>query len=188
MKNWYSSLYKAFIMASIICFLLTFFFTGKTYLGSLITGYSTLTLGLLLIVVILMNNVLNINTDFNMSTLLELLRITGPFLLMLSIIGFILYLVIQNKKRIEEGHVANGYYNFSNIIIILFLLQTYLTYTSINNDKFETSGRISKVTTNLLYLLGVIIGICSLILFTILKYFSTDGFTVKRRRRTGRTS
>lgn len=179
MKNWYSSIYKAFILASIICFLLTFFFTGKTYLGSLITGYSTLTLGILLIVIILMNGILNNNPDFNISVLLELLRITGPFLLMLSVIGFILYLVIENKKRIEEGRVANGYYNFSNIIIILFLLQTYLTYTSINNDKFESTGRISKVTINLIYLLGVLSGISSLILFTILKYFATDGFTVK---------
>lgn len=178
MKNWYSTIYKGLIFASIVCFLLTFFFTGQTYLGSLITGYSTLILGVLMIVVILINGVLSTNPDFNFSVLLDILRITGPFLLMLSIIGFVLYLVIDNKNRIENSRVSNSYYNFSNIVVILLLLQIYLTYSSIITDKFESTGRISKVTINLLYLLGVLTGMCSLILFTILKYFVTDGFTV----------
>lgn len=179
MKNWHSSIYKGFIFSSVICFLLTFFFTGETYLGSLIAGYSSLTLGILLILIILINGVLDKNLDFNFTVLSDILRISGPFLLMLTIIGSILYLVIENKTRIKEGRVSNGYYNFSNIVVILLLLQTYLTYSSINTDKFETTGRISRITINLLYLLGVLTGMCALIIFTILKYFVTDGFAVQ---------
>lgn len=178
MKNWYSNIYKGLIFASVICFLLTFFFTGQTYFGSIIAGYSTLILGVLMIIIILINGILDKNPEFNFPVLLEILRVGGPFLLMLAIIGFILYLVIENKNRILDNHVSNGYYNFSNIVIILILVQTYLIYSNINTDKFETTGRISKVTINLLYLLGVLTGMCSLILFTILRYFITDGFTV----------
>jgi hypothetical protein len=96
---------------------------------------------------------------------------------MLAIIGFILYLIIFYKQPITEGHVSKSYYTFSNINIILLLLQIYLVYLNIDTDKFETTGKISKVTSSLLYLLGVLTGICSIILFTILKYFRTDGFT-----------
>ena len=60
---------------------------------------------------------------------------------------------------------------------MLLLLQVYLVYTNINTDTFESSGKIPKVTSSLVYLLGVLTGICSIILSTILKYYSTDGFT-----------
>ena len=51
-----------------------------------------------------------------------------------------------------------------------------MVYTNINTEKFENTGKMSKVTSGIIYLLGVITTICSIILYTILKYFSTDGF------------
>ena len=44
-----------------------------------------------------------------------------------------------------------------------------------DTDKFELTKKISKITSSLVYLIGVLTFICSLILYTILKYFTTDG-------------
>ena len=80
---------------------------------------------------------------------------------------------------IMENHISPSYYTFSNIAIILFLLKIYIVYTNISSENFEKTNKLSKVTGSLMYLLGTLTTICALILFTILKYFRTDGFTTK---------
>jgi hypothetical protein len=178
MTNWYSGIYKAFVIASVISFIISFFSSGTVSLGSILAGYSLLILGIMMILLILFNKILAVTQGQSLFQIIySIFSFTGPFILMLAIIGFILYLIIFYKQPITEGHVSKSYYTFSNINIILLLLQIYLVYLNIDTDKFETTGKISKVTSSLLYLLGVLTGICSIILFTILKYFRTDGFT-----------
>jgi len=178
MKDWYSSVYKACILASLVAFIIGFFSESKTSLGAYISGYSVLTLGIMMILIILFNNVLRISSNgSSLQILYSILMTSGPFLLMLSVIGFVLYLLINYKDKIIEGNIAPSYNSFSNIIVMLLLLQVYLVYTNISTDNFESTGKISKVTSSFIYLLGVLTGICSIILSTILKYFSTDGFT-----------
>ena len=94
---------------------------------------------------------------------------------MAGIIGFVLYLIIKHKDQISENHISQNYHTFSNITIILLLLQIYLVYTSIGTKEFETSGKISKVTSSIIYLLGVLTGVSSMIMYIILKFFRTDG-------------
>jgi uncharacterized membrane protein len=79
---------------------------------------------------------------------------------------------------IIDEHVSKSYYTFSNIAIVLLLLQLYIVYTNISTERFESTGKISKLTSSLVYLLGVLTSMCSLILYTILKYYTTDGFKV----------
>lgn len=178
MKDWYSSIYKACIFASLVAFVIGFFTESKTALGAYIAGYSVLTLGIMMILIILFNNVLRITSnDSTFQILYSILMTSGPFLLILAVISFILYLLISYKNNIIDGHVAPSYNSFSNIIILLLLIQVYLVYTNISTDTFQSSGKISKVTSSLVYLLGVLTAICSIILSTILKYYSTDGFT-----------
>jgi hypothetical protein len=45
-----------------------------------------------------------------------------------------------------------------------------------SNANFETTGKISKITSTIILLLSVLTGISAIILYTILKYYSTDGF------------
>jgi len=178
MKDWYSSIYKACILASLVAFIIGFFSESQTSLGAYISGYSVLTLGIMMILIILFNNVLRISSNGSaLQILSSILMTSGPFLLMLSVIGFVLYLLINYKDKIIEGNIAPSYNSFSNIIVMLLLLQVYLVYTNISTDNFESTGKISKVTSSFIYLLGVLTAICSIILSTILKYFSTDGFT-----------
>ena len=178
MSSWYSSIYKAFIISAIISFVIGFFSEGKVSLGSYITGYSVLILGIMMILLILFNSIMKITEGQSIFQILYTILLTaGPFLLMLGVIGFILYLMITYKSIILQGHVANGYHSFSNINIILILIQLYIVYTNISSDSFEKTGKMSKVTSSMVYLLGVLSAITSIILYTILRYFTTDGFT-----------
>ena len=178
MSGWYSSIYKAFIISAIISFVIGFFSEGNVSLGSYITGYSVLILGIMMILLILFNSIMKITEGQSIFQILYTILLTaGPFLLMLGVIAFILYLMITYKSIILEGHVANGYHSFSNINIILILIQLYIVYTNISSDSFEKTGKMSKVTSSMVYLLGVLSTITSIILYTILRYFTTDGFT-----------
>ena len=178
MTSWYQSIYKAFIISAIISFVIGFFSEGKVSLGSYITGYSVLILGIMMILLILFNSIMKITEGQSILQILYTILLTaGPFLLMLGVIAFILYLMIAYKPIILDNHVANGYHSFSNITIILILIQLYIVYTNITSDSFEKTNKISKVTSSIIYLLGVLSAISSIILYTILKYFTTDGFT-----------
>jgi hypothetical protein len=178
MSGWYSSIYKAFIISAIISFVIGFFSEGKVSLGSYVTGYSVLILGIMMILLILFNSIMKITEGQSILQILyTILLTTGPFLLMLGVIAFILYLMIKYKSIILQDHVANGYHSFSNINIILILIQLYIVYTNISSDSFEKTGKMSKVTSSMVYLLGVLSAITSIILYTILRYFTTDGFT-----------
>ena len=176
MKDWYSGVYKSFIIASVIAFMISLFSSGEVSLGAELSGYFVLIMGVMMILLILIKNIFSVSSSSSsFQTFMSILMSTGPFIIMLGVIVFIIYLLIFYRKNITEGHVSDNYKTFSNISIILLLLQIYIVYTNISTDKFESTGKMSPVTCSLIYLLGVLTTICSLILFTILKYFTTDG-------------
>lgn len=178
MKDWYSTIYKACIFASLVAFIMGFLTQSQLSLGAYIAGYSVLTLGIMMILIVLLKNVLRVTENGSALQILYFILMTsGPFILILAVISFVLFLLINYQDKIIAGQVAPSFNSFSNIIVMLLLLQVYLVYTNINTDTFESSGKIPKVTSSLVYLLGVLTGICSIILSTILKYYSTDGFT-----------
>lgn len=179
MLNWYSGLYKGLILASAITFILSAFTSGETSYGSLVAGYSTLTLAVLMIIIIVMMGSLKLVEGKGIfETMTTLLSTSGQFLLLLSVIGFVLYLIIYYKSIIQSGHVSNTYYSFSTLTTVLILLQSYLIYTNLDSDKFINTNKLPKVTTNILYLLGVMTWLSSLAIYITFKYFTTDGFTI----------
>jgi hypothetical protein len=179
MKDWYSSIYKALIMASVISFVISFFSSRDVSFGASLAGYSVLILGIMMIIIILLQNIFKSNPNQGLFQIIySILMGTGPFILILAVIGFILYLIINYKNLIIDEHVSKNYYTFSNITIVLLLLQLYIVYTNITTERFESTGKLSKLTSSLIYLLGVLTSMCSLILYTILKYYTTDGFKV----------
>ena len=174
----YSGVYKALIISSVVSFLISIFSEGKTSYNSLISGYSSLTLGLMMILTIVITKIMEVNSgSTTKELLLTILLSLGPFLLMMSIIGFILYLIIVYKDPILDNHVSKSYHTFSNITIVLLLIQIFIVYSKILDTKeFEESGKISKILSSLLYLLGVLSLYSTMIIYIILKYFITDGF------------
>jgi hypothetical protein len=177
MANWYSGIYKSLLIASVISFIIYFFSSGTVSLGAIISGYCMIILSIMMILYIILFNLLQTTQNVGLGQMfLSIILNCGPFLLMLGIIGLVLFLVITYKDKILVDHVPDSYKVFNNITIIMILLQVYLLYNNINNGKFETTQKLSKVTISLLYLYGVISAISSITLFTILKSFSADGF------------
>jgi hypothetical protein len=107
---------------------------------------------------------------------MNLLITLGPFLLLLGIISTLMYLLITYKTIITEGHVSSYYGTFSFLSSILILVQMYLFYDGIESEKFQKTHKLSKVTLSVFCLTSVLNAICVMILFVILKYYTTDGF------------
>lgn len=178
-NNIYFSLYKAFILSSMATLLIGAVTQGSVSLGAMLTAYSILIIALLMILVIFIQNVLEHNVNESiLKKILSMISSGGPFLLMLGIIGLLMYLTINYQSIITNNHVSISYFNFSNITNAIILLQLYLLYTELNTQNFIDTGKVGKVTMSILYLLAVITGISSLTQFTILKYFTTDGFKI----------
>jgi uncharacterized Tic20 family protein len=81
----------------------------------------------------------------------------------------------EHNKNISNYQVSDGYYVFSNMLVALLLIQVIMVYNEIGGDKFESTQTMSKVTNSLIYLMSLLTGICTLVLFVILRYYTTDG-------------
>ncbi len=172
MNDWYSLICKAFIYTGLIAFLIGFFTTSKTSLGAYIAGYLVFTLGMLMIMVIMFTNILNQNQNSSMFQIIyAILSTSGPFLIILGTISFILYLFIKYKNNIINGHVSQNFNSISNVISILLVIQFYLLSS---NDTIK----IPKITYSTIFLLSTVTAICSIILYIILAFYSTDGFAL----------
>lgn len=176
MELWYSSIYTSLMIACAIAFCISFFTNGEVSFGATLSGYCLLIISVLMILVVLFNSILKITTHTSIfQTFLIILLTCGPFLLMFGVIGFLMYLNIFYMQAITNQQVSQAYNGFNNIVLVLLLLQIYIVYKNINSESFIKTNKLSSVTSSLLYLFGVLSLICSLILYTILKYFRTDG-------------
>ena len=173
-KDFYTIIYKTCIITSIIAFFIYFCLSGDASVYILITSYSILFFGILMILLFLINNISS-NINSPLKIILTILSSNGPFFILLFIIGILSYLLITYKDNIINGHVSNNYSIFNNLSIVLLILQLSVIYTSINTESFKNSGTISKIIKSMLYLLDLLIFICTIILFVILQYYTTDG-------------
>jgi hypothetical protein len=168
----FKTIYTSFIYCSVVLFIVSFFMKDSVKLDINIASYSILASAIILVSCIIISK---ISVGFpNVSTLKYMMLMfnnCGPYLLMLSIIGYTLFLLINYKSNISEGHVSDGYYTFSNISTILILLQLYIVLNGINEG-----GYINKMQSSFVYLIGVINWICVITLYIILNNFNTDGF------------
>lgn len=78
MGEWYTSIYKGFIISGLIAFIVGFFTQGKVSLDSYIAGYSVLILGIMMLLLILFNSVLKVSNP-NGSMLQQIGEMTMMF-------------------------------------------------------------------------------------------------------------
>ena len=142
-------------------------------------GYSVLVLAISMVLIVLFNKILiNSGNETTYQTMYSILTITSPLILLLVVMTFILYLLVSYQSNIFHGKTPSGYNLYSNIIVCLLLIQIFLVYKNIGNDVFETNGKLPKASSSAILFIGTITGICSIMLYRILKYYSTDGFNV----------
>ena len=178
MNNWLTNIYKAFIYVSAILFIIALNTSGNTTINASITGYSTMMISLLLIMIVIINGISQTIKDGAsfFQTFFNIIKTLGPFILVLGIIGFMMYLLIKFKTNISEGHVSSYYYTFSFLSSILVLMQIYLLYNGINSTSFQRTHTLSKVIISVICLVAVLNTISALILYVILNYYTTDGY------------
>ena len=167
MSEWYSSVYKGFILTGVTLFVVGLFLSGINFINAYLVGYTSLLIGLLCILVVIFIRVQSLN---------DTVIFAGPIILMSGVICFITYLLWANIDIIVDGHVSQGYYSFNTISTILILTQIYIVYTVISSEAFESNSIIPKVQSAILYLLGILSVISTTSIYIILKYFRTDGF------------
>jgi len=166
MEDYLPQIYKSFMLSCIIAFILGMFTNGKVSFGAILAGYCLLILNVSLIITVILGS---------KNELVKNLLAALPFLILMGVIGFLMYLSISNMNSIIANRVSPSYNSFANITLILLLIQVYIVYQNITNQTFIKTGKISSLTTSLIYLFGLLTVITSLILFTILTYFKTDG-------------
>jgi len=179
--KWYSNIYKGFFLTSAIAFIIGFFSSRYICLNAYIAGYSILILAVMMLLVVLFNKVLKTakdNSQTSFTVITNILLITGPFLLMLFVIAVLLRLMIMNNGKIIRGEVSDSYYSFSNISVFLMLVQLYIVYSSFSGEDFAKKTNFSKVTSLIIFLIGILSAINTVNIYMILTYFVTDGFNV----------
>mgnify|MGYP005635921817 FL=1 len=161
MEDWYLSVCKALLIVGKISFIISFGTSAATSYGAELSGYSSITLAIMLILLML----------FKYKNIMAILA----FLWLLAVIGFILFSVLTHKNQIINGHVPTYYSTFIEVSMILIVIQTLVIYSSIFTEKFKQSGFISPINIYSSYLLSSLTMMCSIIIYIMLKYYTTDG-------------
>jgi hypothetical protein len=163
---WYSSIYKALLISSAVAFAIFATTTNGISINSLIAGYSILILGISMLMLSIFNETTNATS------------VMVPFICLFIIISILLYLLTKHKTRIINEQVSQNFYNFSNISVFLILIQLYLVYSQLSTDEFKKDKVFNRTTSLFITLLSVLAGICTYIIYIVLVYYTTDGFSI----------
>ena len=171
-RDMYSIVYNSFIIVGGVLSIISLFIDSKTAAPLSITAYTCITLGVILIMSTLINN---LNTS-NISDLFMALKLNiGPFIFMTLTLVYLLYLTITYRKRIESGEISDSYYTFNNITILLIGIQIILLYAGMDRPSFKSQGVIPLMYSSFIYLVGFVNIVFAFTLGVILSYFTTDG-------------
>jgi hypothetical protein len=180
--TWDVYLWKATIIAAVITFLIYMFTTGVNSLNASIAGYSLLIITILGIMIQLIRKpVANQEGTSTLKMVMNILTLTGPFFIILAIIGCMLYLLISNKNEIINNQVSQSFNTFSNMTLSIILVIIYFVYNQVECDGPQCGSstcKIENVSNSFLLLLSVITVISTIIVYVILTYYTTDGFQV----------
>lgn len=176
--TWDVYLWKSIIIAAVITFMIYMFTSGVNSLNAAIAGYSLLIITIMGILIQLIRK--PINNQEGVSTLKmiwNILILTGPFFIILSIIGLMLYLIISNKNPIINNEVSQSFNTFSNITLFLIFILIYFIYNNVMCDGPQC-GNTGNLNNCIMYLLSIITIASTGIVYTILTFYRTDGFQV----------
>ena len=172
-NKWYTIIYNSLLLVGVIIIFCTMGSNSASNLTGTIIGYSFIVTGTLLLIGYLLNN-MNATSGSNFSLISSLVTI-GPFVLLIGILIYMIYLLSYYFSQITAGHISSGYYTFMNIFIILLMVEFYVFYNGTQDKVFKTTGTIGKITGMILYLLELVSIVTAITLGIVLKYFSTDG-------------
>jgi hypothetical protein len=167
-NKWYSIIYNSLLVVGVIIALCTSWFNTPSSVTGAIVGYTFIITGTLLMTGFLMSNMNSSNMIANIITF-------GPFIILIGILIYMVYLLSYYYTRITKGRISGSYYTFMNLFIVLLIVEFVMFSNGMADKNFKLTGEINKVTGLTIYLLEMFSTIVVGTLGIILKYFSTDG-------------
>ena len=176
--TWDVYLWKAIIIAAVITFIIYMFTSGVNSLNAAIAGYSLLIITIMGILIQLIRKpITNQEGVSTLKMIWNILILTGPFFIVLSIIGLMLYLFISNKNPIINNEVSQSFNTFSNLTLFLIFILIYFIYNNVMCDGPQC-GDTGKLNNSIMYALSLITMIFAVTVYIILVFYRTDGFQV----------
>jgi hypothetical protein len=168
--NWYSVIYNAFLFVGVVIVTITLFISSSSALTGTMFGYTFIAVGLFLFLGYLMKNMSSAKAG-----LLSILITLAPFILLLGILFYMVYLISAHFDRIASEQVSPSYYLFSKLFAIMLVVQLAIILHGTETQQFKQTRTLGKVTNLMLFLTELINGVIAIVIGIILKYFSTDG-------------
>lgn len=179
----YMYAFYTFIYTSLILFIMSFFTSSYTYIGSIVCADACLSVALIIIMVDILYNLFNksIERTSSQNMLFNVISSLGPFLFIFIILSFSVYYMISFREKILSGQVSPSYITFNNMSIVLIIIQTVILFSAATSKTYRQTGKISKITSSLLYLVSLINVICLYIIYVVLNYYMTDGMSIMNK-------
>lgn len=175
MTTWFTVLYTSMFIVGASLLILSFTVSIQSVVYLSILGYSVLAVAIILILASIFNNTLSVSNGKFGQFISILFNSTGPFLLNIAVILFLLYLVITYQNSINSGNLAQQYYSFSMLSSVIMLMQVVLFYYGMQSSSYTREHKLPVMVNSFSYLLGIINVYIAVIIQTILKYYLTDG-------------
>ena len=168
-------IYSGLIFVGIILSLIALSISSNSNANISISSYTFISTGVILIIGFLINKIMKRPNPETTGFFSIFFNNVGPFILLIGILAFTLYLLISFRDKISSGNITSAYGLFSKLSIAFIMIQLYITYNGMQKSSFKDTGALPKIYSSFSYLVGVINVSIVLILASILKYFSTDG-------------
>lgn len=172
-------IYSAFLFLGLLFTIISAFLPSKTVSIVNILAYSCLIAGVLLIVgqmMIQLRQTVSGNSTLSFWELSNIMKNNvGPFVCVLGVLGFLLYMNIQFKDKIASGHLPDDYYLFNNLNIFVILAEAVIFFTGMQQTQGSDTLYLPLSYGTFLYFLFLVNVNMALIQYNILRYFTTDG-------------
>jgi hypothetical protein len=98
-----------------------------------------------------------------------------PFIMLIGILLYTIYLLITFQKRISEGNVTPFYYQILRSSVVLIYMQLFLFMNATQNEGFKRTFTIDVGQSLFLFFIEILNLILIIYLGINLNYFVTDG-------------
>lgn len=159
---------KTIPLVVIVIGMIVVFLSSGTDVYSLMTGYSSMLAGFLVLLAWVFNYIGNTTNQNKVLTML-------PFAFIIGIIGTLLVYFSMYFKQISANMVSQYYTNFSSILMIFIFIQSGLFISTLTSKAFETTQSLGTTNTSILMLLSAINFILVITVGIVLHFYKTDG-------------
>lgn len=159
---------KTIPLVVIVVGMIIVFLSSGTDVYSLMSGYSSMLAGFLVLLAWVFNYIGNTTNQNKVLTMLPFVFIIG------TICALLVYFSVY-FKQISANMVSQYYTNFSNMLMIFILIQAGLFISALTSKNFEATQSLGSTNTSILMLLSAVNFVLVITLGIVLGFYKTDG-------------